>query len=455
MILKFKMLRTLIALIVAADLSAGIAAENPKNHVVVITIDGGAAFYLKDPKAPIPNLRKVMAEGVVADGMAVVNPAVTWPNHTTIVTGVSPAKHGLLYNGLLVPNKDGGFSRESEATKMQLVAVPTVYDFLHKKGFSTAGINWPATQKADTLDFCLPDLHRPFPFTTPQLLKELTAAKIFDDSSEAAFLNVATPKREQLWSDAACYLIRTHQPNLLLLHFLLTDGMQHRFGPKSPEAYDALRNVDEHIGEVFNAIEKSGLRDSTTVFILADHGFELVKKQIVSSTILRKAGLLETRDGKTRVQTIPEGGTLMVYCRSAKTREADRAKVIELFKNQEGVGEIIEPKDFAKYGYPSPKKNSQMADLVLSAEHGYSFSGVEKTEETIVPTREGGNGSHGYLSSNPNMNAIFIAVGRDIAKGKKIGMVENIDIAPTVAYLLGEKFPNADGKVLKQILANP
>jgi hypothetical protein len=145
----------------------------------------------------------------------------------------------------------------------------------------------------------------------------------------------------------------------------------------------------------------------------------------------------------------------MVYFRSPETREADRNKVIELFKNQEGVGKIIEPEDFAKYGYPMPEKNPQMADLVLSAKHGYSFSGVEKTDETIIPTRGGGSGSHGYLSENPNMNAMFVAAGRGIAKGKKIGLVENIDVAPTVAFLLGEKLPGADGKVLKQILANP
>lgn len=454
---KLKLLRVLVALLVAANLSAAFAAENPakKNHVIVITIDGGAAFYLDDPRAPIPNLRKLAAEGVSAKGMKVVNPAVTWPNHTTLVTGVTPAKHSLLYNGLLVANSKGGFSRNSEATKMEMVAVPTVYDLLHKKGFSTAAINWPATQKADTLDYCLPDLHRPIPFSTPKLIKELTDAKILDDTTDAAFLDVGGARREQIWCDAARYLLREHQPNLLLLHFLIADGTQHRYGPQGPEAYDALRIIDGHLGEVFDTVEKSGLRDSTTIFIVADHGFERVMKQIVASTILRRAGLLETAEGKTRVQTIPEGGTLMVYFRSAETREADREKVIELFKNQEGVGKIIGPKDFVKYGFPMPEKNPQMADLVLSAKHGYSFSGVEETDETIIPTRGGGSGSHGYLSENPNMNAIFVAAGRGIAKGKKIGLVENIDVAPTVAFLLGEKLPGADGKVLKQILAHP
>jgi predicted AlkP superfamily pyrophosphatase or phosphodiesterase len=448
------MFRFLFLVFVAANFVAQ-AAPVTNRHVIIITIDGGAAFYFNDPKAPLTNVRKLAAEGVVAKGMKVSNPAVTWPNHTTLVTGVAPAKHSLLYNGLMVPNEKGGLSRESERSKSELVAVPTVYDFLHDKGYSTAAINWPASQKAAGLDFCLPDLHKPLPFTTPQLVKELRAEKILDDSSDEAFLNVATPKREQIWSDTACYLLRAHKPNFMLLHFLLADGMQHRFGPQSPEAYDALGLIDGHIGKLIETLDNSGLRENTSVFIVADHGFERVKKQIVASTILRRAGLLETDDHKTRVQAIPEGGTLMVYFRSAQTREADRKTVMKLFKNQEGISQLIEPKDFAKYGYPSPGKNPQMADLVLAAKEDYAFSGLEMIKESVVPTREGGAGSHGYLSTISKMNALFIAAGRGIAKGKTIGLVENIDIAPTAAYLLGENFPNADGKVLKQILVNP
>ncbi|HVV00079.1 MAG TPA: ectonucleotide pyrophosphatase/phosphodiesterase, partial [Verrucomicrobiae bacterium] len=451
------MIRLLLSVTIAATLSSGLVAEassnaNHKNHVIVVTIDGCGAFYLSDPKASIPNLRKLAGRGVAAKGMIVANPAVTWPNHTTIVTGVLPSKHSLLYNGLLVRDKKGGWLREEERSKMEMIAVPTVYDFLHEKGYTTAGINWSASQGASTLDFCMPDLHTPIPYSTPQLIKELTAAGILDDSSPAAFLKTTQPKRDQIWTDAACYLLREHRPNLLLLHFLITDSTQHRFGPQGPEAYNALKIVDGHIGELCDTLDKTGLSGSTSLFIVADHGFERVYKQIVSGTILRKAGLLETDDGMTRVQAIPEGGTLMVYFCSAKTREADRAQVVKLFKHQEGVDKIIEPKNFAKYGYPSPEKNPRMADLVISAKRGYSFAGVEKTDETVISTRPGGNGSHGYLASDPNMNAIFIAAGRGIAKGKKIGFVKNIDIAPTVSYLLGEKFPNADGKVLKQIL---
>src|SRR5688500_1915077 len=83
------------------------AAAEPSGHVVVIAIDGFPAYLLNDPAAPIPTLRKLAREGSVAEGMVVANPSVTWPNHTTLVTGVYAAKHSVLFNGVLV-RRDAG-----------------------------------------------------------------------------------------------------------------------------------------------------------------------------------------------------------------------------------------------------------------------------------------------------------------------------------------------------------
>src|SRR6185369_12583525 len=67
--------------------------------VVVISLDGFPAFALDDPRLPVPALRKLAAEGAMARHMTTVNPTVTWPNHTAIVTGVDASRHGLLVNG--------------------------------------------------------------------------------------------------------------------------------------------------------------------------------------------------------------------------------------------------------------------------------------------------------------------------------------------------------------------
>ncbi len=449
------MFRYCILLFLALSFAAEAAPKNTNHHVILITIDGAAAFYFNDPKAPIPNLRKLAVEGVVAEGMKVSNPAVTWPNHTTLVTGVTPAKHSVLYNGLMVPDKRGELQRDQEKDKDVLVTAPTVYDLLHREGFTTAAINWPCTQNPKTLDDNFPDAPNPLRDGSQKLVQDLIAAKILESANDAAFRNQSPTKRDDIWTDAACYLLRTRPPNFMLFHLLYTDGTQHRVGPQCPETYEALGLADQQIGKLLDTLDKNGLRERTSILIVADHGFVRVHKQIVGNVLLRKAMLLETTDKQARVQAISEGGSLMVYLHAKATKDADRKKVIEIFKNHEGVAEIIEPKDFAEYGYPSPEKNFQMADLVVAARDGYSFSGLMMGDQTIVPAREGGTGSHGFLSTNPKMNAIFIASGRGILKGKTIGIIDNIDIAPTAAYLLGQNFRSADGKVLKQILETP
>src|SRR4051812_23641625 len=78
------------------------SAASTNDHVVLITIDGLAASYLSDPQARLPTLRGLATNGAAAEALHVSNPTITWPNHTTLVTGVSPAKHSVLFNGRLV-----------------------------------------------------------------------------------------------------------------------------------------------------------------------------------------------------------------------------------------------------------------------------------------------------------------------------------------------------------------
>src|SRR5947207_15685494 len=93
-------------------------------HVVIVTIDGFAAYNMKDKNAPIPTLRKLAEEGAVAEGMKVCNPSVTWPNHTTLISGVRPDKHGVLFNGILMrPGVGMAVSVDSKRDGTWLVGV--------------------------------------------------------------------------------------------------------------------------------------------------------------------------------------------------------------------------------------------------------------------------------------------------------------------------------------------
>ena len=90
-----------LAALLALGTSAFAQIPAKDRMVVVISLDGFPAYALDDPKLPIPTLRRLMQNGVSAR-MTGINPTVTWPNHTAMVTGVRADQHGLLTNGTIV-----------------------------------------------------------------------------------------------------------------------------------------------------------------------------------------------------------------------------------------------------------------------------------------------------------------------------------------------------------------
>jgi hypothetical protein len=95
-----------------------------------------------------------------------------------------------------------------------------------------------------------------------------------------------------------------------------------------------------------------------------------------------------------------------------------------------------------------------MADLLLAAKEGYAFED-EIFDENVITALASPSGGHGYLASNPGMNGVMVAWGRGIKRGLKLGIVDNIDVAPTIAALLGQRMPDATGKALRELLVAP
>jgi predicted AlkP superfamily pyrophosphatase or phosphodiesterase len=422
--------------------------------VLLITIDGLAASYLSDTQAPLPTLRKLAANGAVAEALLVSNPTITWPNHTTLVTGVSPQKHSVLFNGMLVRPGPGQPVRiDGMRDQGELVAVPTLFDHLHRAGYRTANVNWPCTRGSITLDDNFPDVLEQITHMTPRLRAELVAAGILKDETDQSFRPLAASARDRVWTAAATYLLHARPPNLLLVHLLLTDSAQHQSGPQSPAAYRAIALADAHLTEIVNALATSGRRDQTTIFVTSDHGFAPASRLINPNVIFRRAGLIRP-GSRTRVQAIAEGGLAFVYFTDPATLLNDRIKVLGLLREQEGIAAILEPETFPALGLPDPAKNSSMADMLLVAKSGCAFDDEVFAEQVFIEM-PAASGTHGCLASDPRMNGIFVACGRGIKPGLKLGLVDNRDVAPTIAALLGEKMPGADGRVLNNILTHP
>lgn len=455
--------RRLLSLVMAVAgtfLAAGITdAAEADRHVVIISIDGLAGFLLDDPKAPLPAIRQLAREGAfVEGGMRVSNPSVTWPNHTSIVTGVRPEKHSTIANGVLVRGGVGvPVVIDPRQDKSALVRVLTLYDRAHAAGLATGEINWPCTRGATTLDDSFPDVPETLSHSTPRLVEELVAAGILKDETDASFRTQSAAGRDHVWTEAACHLIRNRMPNLLLLHLLNVDGTHHAFGAQTSAGYTANAYADACVARVLAALEEAGVRERTTVFVVSDHGFIRTPQAIRPNIVLRKAGLLKAdgaRISEAQVNVVPEGGIGLVYCNVPGQVEADSKRVKELFEGLEGVEEILEPAQYAEHGLPHPREYRPAPDLVLVAKEGYGVSGSVEGDDFVTTHTEARTslGSHGFLARNPKMNGICVVAGRGIRPGVVVQKAENIDVAPTAARLLGLADFEADGRVLTEIL---
>jgi predicted AlkP superfamily pyrophosphatase or phosphodiesterase len=442
----------LLLLLVAGQPSAQQArtAASP-NHVVIISLDGFGGWALDDPHLPVPTLRRLAARGAWAKRMRPVNPTVTWANHTSMVTGVTPATHEVIFNGLLIREPGVPPRVEPWRDKKEMVKARTLYDAAHERGLTTAQVDWVAILNAPTITWEFPE--RPDP--KGQVARELVKAGILSQADLDGFASRNILFRDHIWTQAAAHILRQHRPNLLMFHLLNLDSTQHRYGPRTPAAMDAMAYLDTQVATIVRALEETGLARNTTLFIVSDHGFKTVKRQIRPNAAFLKAGLLTTEQNKvTQAQaySIPEGGTALVYVTVPDPSGAIVKRAKDALAGMEGIEAIVEPADYPRYGLPQPDKSDQMGRLFLVAKDGYAFT-ADTADPAVVDAPPGSLGAHGYVATDPDLRALFIASGRGIKPGVTLDEIATVDLAPTMARLLGLDLNAGDGRLLTEILS--
>jgi predicted AlkP superfamily pyrophosphatase or phosphodiesterase len=438
----------------------GLAEAQPQRDrcVVLVSVDGLANFYFEDPRADMPTLRRLAREGARAEGLVCSFPTVTWPNHTTLVTGVPPAKHGVIGNNYVDRKTASPVALIPDPLfdKDQVVTSPTIYDAAHQAGLKTAAVIWPATRNAKTLDWTVPDMAGDAwqKYGTPSWLAELRAAGLpVDRHGDWVSQPAGGVQRDWLYVRMAAQVLEKHAPNLLLIHLVETDHVQHRYGPRSDEAYWSVNYADDRLRDLVEAIERSPLKGKTTLLVCSDHGFFPIEKEIRTNVLLKQLGLLEAEGAKiTRKSALGlgQGGACAVYIFDEARREEISRRLQQVLAATEGVEAVFTPDEYQRLGQPTPREDPRGADLWISARSGYSFSDTPAGESPLVP-RETRGGTHGYLPDQPDLLGTCIIWGRGVAPGTRLGKVSNLDIAPTMAHLLGIELPTAAGRPLAAI----
>lgn len=430
--------------------------DKHNNYVVIISIDGFPASALWDKRLPLNTIRSLAKNGVWSTNFIPSTPTVTWPNHTTMVTGVFSEKHGVLTNGRFVRTHNG-VGRYSNVDRIDLTSHQAIYDVAFEAGMITAEVNWPVTRGAETLHFSLPDAPNAIANTTPQLVKELIDSGVLEDDTDETFRSGGILRRDDAWTAAAEHLIINHQPNILLFHLLNVDGTHHEFGKGTRPGLTALTLADSQVKRIVEALKTAGIQDRTTIFIVSDHGFMNVTHQVNPNILLRKHGLIEVdeEDNTTeiRVQAISNGGTAMVFALNEETKNEDLKKAYNILNGAEGISRVLKPSEYSEFGLPQPGDNQNMGDLLLNADKHFSFGNNIVGDHHILEL-ESVRGTHGYLSDVPEMKTIFIASGYKIKPGIELERIDKRSVAPTAARILGLVMEDADGKILEEILEN-
>jgi predicted AlkP superfamily pyrophosphatase or phosphodiesterase len=430
------------------------AAFDTNRIVVLVSLDGLGNFYFDDPKAEMPNLRALAKQGARAKSMLAVIPTVTWPNHTTLVTGDTPEHHGVLANNYFDREKKSVVTliRDPVFDKEEIVKVPTIYDAAKQAGMHTVGIHWPATRNAKTLDWQVPatrSIADQRQYSTPSLLHECeqNGIQVIDSS-----IKERTPGEgsDALSTDIFNLVLKKHRPQLGLLHIGNTDHAQHSHGPRSPEAYAAIKTVDAELGKVWHELE-TDFPGRATLFVVSDHGFSAINHTVPIHDLFRKVGI-DSKSKSKSVEALSQGGSLMIYILDKAHRAEIEKKIVKAYKKEPGVTRVLTAAQFHANGIATPADDPRAPDIFVLAGKGYGFG---DTSSGQIPASEKPEtkGTHGQDPLVPDLHAIFVAWGVGIKPGTKIGDIKNTDVAPTIAKILQVNLPNTDGHALTKILA--
>jgi predicted AlkP superfamily pyrophosphatase or phosphodiesterase len=431
------------------------SATTPR--ALVISIDGFAAFYWRDAAARLPTLRRLAERGVVAAGMETVFPSTTWPTHVSLVTGVRPAAHGVVGNHVWnrATDRAEDLTGDPLYDAADLIRVPTFYDRAHAAGLRVAAVDWPATRHAASLAFNLPFFKDQAVFeahTAPAVWRELGALGYpMDRQGEWAQL----PKRflkDAMVADVAAHVVHRHAPDLLLVHFLCVDSLQHLHGPRSPEAYWAMQYVDERIGRLLATLPAP---EETNVFVVSDHGFLPVTREIRPNVRLRQLGLLDVdADGRivrAEARIVMNHGAAYAYVRDGAAQAGTvRAVAAELAKLP-GVAAVWTADQYAALGLPTPAEHRQVGDVLIEAAEGSLF--VDAAAGETETDRPHHRGTHGQRPVHPDNHAFFAAAGPNVRRGITLPVIRSRDVAPTIAATLGLDMGPTEGRLLTEILA--
>jgi predicted AlkP superfamily pyrophosphatase or phosphodiesterase len=434
----------LIIAAVACPAHVALGAQS-KPLVLLISVDGLKPEAITAAQAhglKVPNLRAFMQDGMYANTVRGVLPTLTYPSHTTLLTGAAPARHGIYDNTTFDPlnHNDKGWYWYAEDIK-----VATLWDAAAAAHLTTANIYWPVTVGAP-ITYNLPqiwrtgtddDLKLQRALSTPGLEQELGAVLGRYPGGEEE-----TVLEDEVRTRFAVRLLETKHPDFFAVYLSGLDTEEHKSGPFSKEANAVLERLDALVGTLRAAAQKSA-PGRATICVVSDHGFAAIQHDVNLYAAFLEAGLF-TVDGAGKITAWkampwPAGGSAAIVL-AEPSDAAVRAQVKALLDKLasdplSGIDRILDSAELARQGgFPG-------ADFLVALRIGYEVSYGMSMPLISKPSNLG---MHGFLPDNPEMRSAFFMVGPRVAKGRLLGEIDMRQIAPTLADVLRVRLQDAE-----------
>ena len=392
-------------LIALAALGCGPSQSLPAYRaiVILISIDGWRWDYLE--RFSPPTLTRLAAEGVRAEGLIPQFPSKTFPNHYTIVTGLTPAHHGIVSNNMTAPDIPGTFSlsnRDVQADPRWWGGDP-IWNTAERQGKVAAAMFWPGSE-------------------TRIGGRQATFWRDFDDD---------LPNHERVsqlieWLK----LPEGKRPSFLTLYFSDLDNAGHRWGPDSDRTREAALRVDRSVGELVAGVASVGLTDRVNYVIVSDHGMAALSRDrmIVVDDYLDLA-TAEIVDWAPVLGLSPKDGDVEKMYLALK----DKHPNLHVYRRDEI------PAVYGLAGHP------RVAPIVGIADEGWYITSKTETDRWLQHERNSPGGTHGYDARAKSMQGLFIASGPRLRRGLVFKPFENIHLYNLMCAVMGIEPSTNDG----------
>lgn len=428
-----------------------------KRHVVVISVD---ALVYED----LETLSKLYALAPRWDKMARVDrvrsiyPTITYPCHSTMMTGVYPDRHHIVNNEAPILGVEHCLWQHFRSS----VKAPSIFDAAKKAGLTTAAVFWPVTGKDPAIDYLVDEYW-------PQHGEDSVTAFRDSGSSEEVIKKIVKPNLKYLegkhrmhpYADAfvmgcAADMLRNFQPDLLMVHPANVDSARHASGLFTSAVTNALYDTNLWLEELFKAAEDAGIYEDTNFFIVSDHGQIEIRRSVALNALLAEEGLLDVApDGTLKDWTAfaKSGGTsALVYLKDPADQVAwNKTKIaLEKLRDSEvcGIGEILTEAEARERYY----LGGNFAFVIeTDGWTSFSTSWLKPVQKPLDNSDyRFGRATHGH-EPEKGPQPTLMAFGPDIQPGAHLDTARLVDEAPTFAHALGLTMPDTDGHCLTEL----